>query len=134
MSMSSVTALAFALLFAAAPATATSTSTAQPGIGRTDLSRNDLSDGREALQVLVAFGPGAAAAPHSHPGEELVYVVDGSIEYRIEGRPSVTLEGGDTLFIPTGAVHSARNVGSGRAAELATYIVAKGEPLVVSAR
>ncbi|HEX8667019.1 MAG TPA: cupin domain-containing protein [Allosphingosinicella sp.] len=132
--MSSVTALAFALLFAAAPATATSTSTAQPGIGRTDLSRNDLSDGREALQVLVAFGPGAAAAPHSHPGEELVYVVDGSIEYRIEGRPSVTLEGGDTLFIPTGAVHSARNVGSGRAAELATYIVAKGEPLVVSAR
>jgi hypothetical protein len=35
-----------------------------------------------------------------------------------------------TLFIPAGAIHAARNVGKGNGAELATYIVEKGKPLV----
>ena len=40
------------------------------------------------------------------------------------------LEAGDVLFIPAGAVHAVRNVGSGNGAELATYIVEKGKPLI----
>jgi hypothetical protein len=48
--------------------------------------------------------------------------------------PPVTLKAGDVLFIPAGTIHSARNVGTGRAAELATYIVEKGKPLVVLAK
>jgi mannose-6-phosphate isomerase-like protein (cupin superfamily) len=40
------------------------------------------------------------------------------------------LTAGDVLFIPAGTIHAARNVGPGRAAELATYIVEKGKPLL----
>jgi quercetin dioxygenase-like cupin family protein len=71
-----------------------------------------------------------AAARHSHPGEELVYVTEGLIEYQLEGQPPITLKAGDVLFIPHGTPHSAKNVGSGKAAELATYIVEKGKPLL----
>lgn len=102
-----------------------------PGIKRTDLLRNDLSaPGREAIQVLVAFEPGVVAPWHSHPGEELVYVVEGTLEYALEGRAPVTLRAGEVLFIPAGTPHAVTNVGSGSAAEIATYIVEKDKPLL----
>ena len=101
-----------------------------PGIKRTDLQRHDLSaPGREVLQVFVELGPGVLAPRHRHPGEEVIYVLDGALEYEVEGKPPVTLKAGDVLFIPAGVVHSARNVGTGRGAELATYIVEKRKPL-----
>ena len=102
-----------------------------PGTTRTDLSRNDLSiSGREAIQVLVGFAPGVIAPNHKHPGEEIVYVVEGALEYALAGRPPVILKAGDVLFIPAGTPHAVKNVGSGKAAELATYIVEKGKPLL----
>ena len=68
---------------------------------------------------------------HTHPGEEIVYVLDGApLEYQLEGRPPVTLKPGGVLFIPAGTIHSARNVGQRKGAELATYIVEKGKPLL----
>ena len=70
---------------------------------------------------------------HSHPGEEIAYVIEGSLEYQLEGKPPVTLKAGETLFIPAGTIHSAKNVGSVNAAELATYIVEKGKSLVTPA-
>ena len=101
-----------------------------PGISRTDLQRHDLSlPDREMVQVRVDFAPGAVAPPHRHPGEEIVYVLEGRLEYRVEGAPAVTLGPGEVLFIPDGAVHAATNVGEARGSELATYIVRKGEPL-----
>jgi quercetin dioxygenase-like cupin family protein len=110
------------------------TAWAQAGIQRTDLQREDLSaPGREAIQVLVEFAPGVAFPKHSHPGEELVYVAEGSLEYAVEGKPTVRLDAGEVLFIPAGAIHSVKNVGAGEAAELATYIVVKGKPLLVPA-
>ena len=104
----------------------------QPGIKRTDLLRHDLDvPGREVVQVRVDFAPGAAFGRHSHPGEEIAYVLEGSLEYQFDGKPPVTLKAGDALFIPAGTIHAAKNVGSGNGAELATYIVEKGKPLVV---
>ncbi len=101
------------------------------GIGRTDLMKEDLSvAGREVIQVRVDFPPGVVAAKHSHPGEELVYVIEGLLEYQLEGRSPVTLKAGDVLFIPSGKAHAVKNVGSGNASELATYIVEKGKPLI----
>jgi len=103
----------------------------QQGIKRTDLQRHDLSaPGREAIQVRVDFAPGAAFGKHTHPGEEIIYVLEGSLEYQVEGKPPVTLKAGEVLFIPAGTIHAAKNVGSGNAAELATYVVEKGKPLV----
>ena len=104
----------------------------QPGIKRTDLQRHDLSvPGREVVQVRVDFAPGVVAPKHTHPGEEIIYVLEGTLKYEVEGQPPVTLKAGDVLFIPNGTIHSAKNVGSGNAAELATYVVEKGKPLVV---
>jgi quercetin dioxygenase-like cupin family protein len=107
----------------------------QPGVKRTDLQRHDLSvPGREVVQVRVDIAPGVAAPNHSHPGEEIVYVIEGMLEYRLEGKPPVTLGAGGVLFIQAGTIHSAENVGSVNAAELATYIVEKGKPLVEPAK
>ena len=99
------------------------------GTARTDLQRHDLSmRGWETLQARVDFAPGASFPAHTHPGEEIIYVLQGTLEYEVAGKP-VTLKAGDVLFVPNGAVHAARNVGTGPAAELATYIVEKGKPL-----
>ncbi len=117
----------------AAPAqTAPSTAVPpQPAISRADLQRHDLSiPGRETIQARVDFAPGAVAAKHRHPGEEIVYVLKGSIEYRLDGQPPVTLNAGGVLFIPAGVAHLATNVGSDSASELATYVVEKGKPLI----
>src|SRR5262245_7552920 len=103
----------------------------QPVIRRTDLQRHDLSvSGREAIQVRVDFDPAAAFGRHRHPGEEIIYVLEGSLEYDVEGKPPVTLKAGDVLFIPAGVAHSATNVGTGKGAELSTYVVEKGKPLL----
>jgi quercetin dioxygenase-like cupin family protein len=103
----------------------------QAGTKRTDLQRHDLSiPGREAIQVRVDIGPGEVAPRHTHPGEEIIYVLEGTLEYDVEGKPPVTLKAGEVLFIPYGTVHSAKNVGSVNAAELATYVVEKDKPLV----
>ena len=108
---------------------------AMPGVTRTDLQRHDLSvPGREVVQVRVDLAPGVVAPRHSHPGEEIVYAIEGAMEYRLEGKPPVTLNAGEVLFIPAGTIHEVKNVGSGNAAELATYIVEKGKPLVVLAK
>jgi quercetin dioxygenase-like cupin family protein len=103
----------------------------QAGIKRTDLQRHDLSaPGFEAVQVRVDFEPGAAFGRHTHPGEEIIYVLEGALEYQVEGKPPMTLKAGDVLFIPAGAIHAAKNVGSVTASELATYVVEKDKPLV----
>ena len=103
----------------------------QQGIKRTDLQRHDLSvPGREVVQVRVELAPGVAFPKHTHPGEEIIYVLEGSLEYQVENKAPVTLKAGDVLFIPAGTIHAAKNVGKGNGAELATYVVEKGKPLV----
>ena len=103
----------------------------QPGVKRTDLQRHDLSvPGREVVQARVDIDPGVVFPKHRHPGEEIIYVLEGSLEYQVEGKPPVTLKAGDVLFIPAGTIHAAKNVGSGNGAELATYVVEKGKPLL----
>jgi quercetin dioxygenase-like cupin family protein len=99
-----------------------------PGIKRTELQRHDLSVlGREVVQTRVEFGPAVQFPKHWHPGEEIIHVLEGSLEYQVEGKPPVTRKAGEVLFIPAGTIHSAKNVGSGPGAELGTYVVQKRE-------
>ena len=105
-----------------------------PGLWRTDLQRQDLSvHGREMVQSRVDIGPEAPLVKHTHPGEEIIYVLEGSLEYQIEGQPTKTFNAGEALTVPAGVVHAVRNAGSGNAAELATYVVEKGKPLLTLA-
>jgi quercetin dioxygenase-like cupin family protein len=103
----------------------------QPGAKRTDLQRHDLSvPGHEFVQVRVDFDPGYVSPKHTHPGEEIVYVLEGTLQYQIESKPPATYKAGDVLLVPAGAIHWVKNVGSGNGAELATYVVEKGKPLL----
>jgi quercetin dioxygenase-like cupin family protein len=102
----------------------------QAGSKRTDLQRHDLSaPGREVVQVRVDFDPGYVSPRHTHPGEEIIYVLEGTLQYEVDGK-LVTAKPGDALFVPAGTVHSAKNVGTINGAELATYVVEKGKPLI----
>jgi len=101
-----------------------------PGSTRTDLQRHDLSiAGREVLQARVDFAPGDSFPSHRHPGEEVIYVLEGTLEYEVEGQPPAVLMEGDVLFVPARAFHSARNLGDAPGSELATYVLEKGKPL-----
>lgn len=103
----------------------------QTGSKRTDLQRHDLSaPGREVIQVRVDFDPGYVSPKHTHPGEEIIYILEGTLEYEIAGKPPARVKPGDVLFVPAGTVHSAKNIGTGNGAELATYVVEKGKPLI----
>lgn len=83
------------------------------------------------IQSRVELSPEAPAFRHKHPGEEITYVLEGSVEYSIDGQALATYRAGDALLVPPETVHSVRNIGSGDAALLATYIVQKGKPFLV---
>lgn len=103
-----------------------------PAITRHEALRHDLDvAGREVVQVRVDFARGAFFGLHTHPGIEVAYVLKGTLEYSFEGKPPVTLRAGQSLYIPAGEAHAARNVGQDQATELATYLVEKGKPIVV---
>jgi quercetin dioxygenase-like cupin family protein len=111
-----------------------STQQQAPGIKRTDLQQHDLSiPGREVVQNCVDISPEAPAIKHKHPGEEIIYVLEGSLEYQVEGEPPTTLEAGEDFFVPAETIHAVKNVGTTNAAELATYVVERGKPLLVLA-
>ena len=92
-----------------------------------------MSTAHEVVRARVDLGPEAPLIKHTHPGEEIIYVLEGSLEYQVDGQPTRTYNAGDALTVPAGVVHAVRNVGSANAAELATYVVEKGKPLITVA-
>ena len=106
----------------------------QPTFKRTELQRADLSvPAREAVQAAVEFLPAGTSGRHTHPGEELGYILEGMIRFEMDGQPAVMKKAGDVFMVPPGRVHSATNAGPGMAKVLATYIVEKGKPLATPA-
>ncbi|KQT05480.1 cupin domain-containing protein [Rhizobium sp. Leaf386] len=130
--MKLIKSVAGALMIAGATFIASVQAQQNSPLKRTDLVQNEISTpGLQAVQARVDFAPGAVSIKHSHPGEEVAYVLKGSIEYQLDGREPVTLKTGEALFIPAGVAHVAKNVGDGEASELATYVVKKDETLVI---
>jgi quercetin dioxygenase-like cupin family protein len=104
----------------------------QPGFKRVELQKQDLGTPRtEVVQARADFDPGGAVGKHTHPGEEVSYVLEGSIELEQDGKTQ-TIEAGKSFFIPAGTVHAAKNNGKGKASVLTTYIVEKGKPLATA--
>jgi len=103
-----------------------------PGLWRTDLQEHELSvTGRRMNQNRVEIAPEAPDVRHKHPGEEIIYVLEGTLQYDIDGQPSITASAGDALTVPAETPHAVRNVGTGNAVELATYVVETGKPFLV---
>jgi len=104
----------------------------QSGVTRTDLQRHAIeAAGYETIQARIDLEPGTSVGMHSHPGEEVIYVLEGIFEYQLEGEQPVILKAGEVLFVPAGKNHSAKNIGEVKASELATYIVRKDKPLLL---
>src|SRR5882672_7745779 len=104
-----------------------------PGFTRKMLQDQNLSVAeRHAVQALAEFVPGGEAGRHTHPGEELGYVVEGTLQLLVDGQPPKTLKAGEVFFVPAGAVHDGKNVGKGKAVVLATYVVEKGKPVATA--
>ncbi len=103
------------------------------GLKRTDIQEHDLSvPGRQVIQNRVDISPDAPLFRHKHPGEEVIYVLEGSLQYDIDGQPPTRVSAGEGLIIPADTIHAVKNIGTGNAAELATCIVEKGKPLLVA--
>src|SRR5262245_19009377 len=97
------------------------------GFKRTVLEQGDLSaPGREAVMALAELQPGAASGRHSHPGEELAYIVAGPVVIEMDGKGAKTYQTGEVFMIPAGAIHNARNTGTQIAKIVGTYVIEKG--------
>ena len=106
-----------------------------PGLWRTNLQRHDLSvPGREMIQSRVDVEPGSPPIRHTHPGEEIIYVLAGSLEYQIDGQPTKVYNAGEALTVPAGVIHAVRNAGADTGTALATDVVEKGKPLLTVAQ
>ena len=102
------------------------------GLVRTEIQHAEFSVlGREVVAIRVEIGSEAPVVRHKHPGEEIVYVLDGTIEYLIDGQEPITVQAGEGLTVPAETVHAAISTGTGRAYELATYVVEKDKPFLV---
>lgn len=102
----------------------------QPSFTRVELQDKDMSvQGRHAVQARADFAPGGAVGKHTHPGEEISYVLEGTLELQVEGQPPRIVKAGEAFFIPAGVVHAGKNVDKGTTKVLATYIVEKGKPV-----
>lgn len=91
---------------------------------RTELQRSASSiPGREIVQVLTEIPEGVASGWHTHPGEEVGYILAGTVSMEIQGRTTLTLHAGTPFLIPPGTPHNATDLGPGTGMMLSTYIV-----------
>ena len=104
------------------------------GLTRTLVGRADVSvPGREAVVARVEVAPGAKAGRHTHPGDEISYVMEGEALLLIDGQPPRTVKAGESFVIPAGTVHDAHNTGTAPAKLVGVYVVEKGQPLATPA-
>jgi quercetin dioxygenase-like cupin family protein len=100
------------------------------GFKRTELQRHDIGvPNREAVQARGDFEPGTVVGKHTHPGEEVGFILQGELTVDVEGKPTQVLKTGDVFFIPAGTVHAAKNASKAPTVVISTYIVEKGKPL-----
>jgi len=119
---------------AQAPAYGQSPPVQAAAMKRTVLLKEDLAmPGQELVQAIVDLPNGARSGRHTHPGEEVAYVLEGEIILAVQGRPPRTLKAGDTFFVEKSRIHETINESGAPAKILVTYTVEKGKPLATPA-
>jgi quercetin dioxygenase-like cupin family protein len=84
-------------------------------------------------RFLVEFAPDTRTGRHTHPGDEIDYVLEGQGELLIDGQPAKMIKAGDASVIPGGTVHDAHNTGRQPMKVLAVMVVEKGKPITAPA-
>jgi quercetin dioxygenase-like cupin family protein len=116
-----------ALLLAQTPAPA-------PALTRTVVATADVSvPNRQAVVARVEIAPGGVAGWHTHPGDEISYVMEGEAVLLVAGQPPRQVAAGQAFVVPAGVVHSARNEGGVATKLVGVYVVEKGQPLATPA-
>ena len=104
------------------------------GLTRTLIGRGDMSvPGREAVVARVELAPGARAGRHTHPGDEISYMMEGESTLLIDGEPPRVVKAGESFIVPAGVIHDAVNNGTVPVKLVGVYVVEKGKPLVTPA-
>jgi quercetin dioxygenase-like cupin family protein len=107
----------------------------QPTIKRTVLQQHDISvAGHEAVMARAEIPAGGSTGRHTHPGEEISYVLEGSLLLEVDGQPAKTFKAGEVFMVPAGVIHNGTNKTSANATVIATYVVEKGKPLTTPAK
>ena len=97
---------------------------------RTELQNKKSSiPGRDIVQVLTEIPAGVESGWHTHPGEEVGYILGGNVRMMIKDQPTLELNTGDPFLIPPGTPHNALDVGPEVGHMLSTYIVDPDQPL-----
>ncbi|MSV34492.1 MAG: cupin domain-containing protein [Bryobacterales bacterium] len=105
-----------------------------PGFQRVIVAKADVSfPGREALIARIEINPGVAVGRHTHPGEEITYVIEGEMEISIDGEAPKKYKAGEGFIIPAGKIHDAKNIGSQQAKLSGVFYVEKGKPVATPA-
>ena len=104
------------------------------GLSRTLVGKADVSvPGREAVVARVEVAAGARAGRHTHPGDEISYVMDGEVMLLVDGEAPRKIKAGESFVVPAGVVHDAHNEGSVPTKLVGVYVVEKGKPLATPA-
>ncbi len=101
-------------------------------VTRTELQRSAITEmpGHEGVFYKAVIVPGGAAAKHTHPGDEFLYVLNGTLIIEPEGEAPLTLKAGDSVYQPKGKPHSARNGSATEPVEALVFILSEvGKPL-----
>ena len=111
------------------------TTGASAHVKRTPVLTADVAaPGREAVVVRGEIEAGAGAPRHTHPDDEISYVLEGEVELLIDGEAPRRVKAGEGFVVPAGKVHGARNPGGATLRFLGMYVVDKGKPLATPAK
>jgi quercetin dioxygenase-like cupin family protein len=124
-------------MLAAVVALVATASAQEPTVTRTELMRVAVEglEGKEGVVYRADFVPGAVAPRHSHPGQEFIYVLEGSLVLESDGMAAQTLKAGETATQPAHHVHMAKNPSATEPARVLVFMtLEKGEPLVIPAK
>jgi quercetin dioxygenase-like cupin family protein len=135
MKLRAVLLLALLVAAGAAAAQAPAPAAATGALKRTEVLRGDVTEpGREAVVVKVELAGNATAPRHTHPGDEISYVVDGECDLLVDGEPARHLKAGDAFIVKAGKVHTARNTAAAPVHLLGVYLIEKGKPIATLAK
>lgn len=106
-----------------------------PEIKRTPVQTVQLSTpGKVAIQLIVEVAPGGTIPRHTHPGEEIGYMMNGELTLLVDGQASKIVKAGDSFSVPEGSIHGGKNASAAPATVFVTYVVDKDKPVATPAK
>ena len=105
-----------------------------PQVTRTEILRKPMTgmEGKEVVVFLADLPPGAVAGRHFHPGDEAIYMLQGTLLFEPDHGQPFELKAGEISFNPAKHIHKAKNASSSETAKVLNCMLAeKGQPLAI---